>query len=146
MKRLQGFASYLVAALKTIFLFYKAPKVLIEYDSQELEINALMVSVMNGKRMGGGFMMAPYALTDDSLFDLCIASQVSKLKIFTLIPKFMNGSQSDDPSIQSVQTRFVSITALEGSLPAHADGETLCYAGKSLTLEIFPRALEIIRP
>ncbi len=146
MKRLQGFASYLVAALKTIFLYYQAPKVRIEFDSQELEINTLMVSIMNGKRMGGGFMMAPFALTDDSLFDLCIATQVSKMKIFTLIPKFMKGSQSDDPSIRSVQTRHVSITALEGSLPAHSDGETLCHAGKSLTLEILPRALEIIRP
>jgi len=146
MKRLQGFASYLVAALKTIFLYYHAPKVRIEYDSQELEINALMVSIMNGKRMGGGFMMAPFALTDDSLFDLCIATQVSKMKIFTLIPKFMKGSQSEDPSIRSVQTRHVSITALDGSLPAHSDGETLCHAGKSLTLEILPRALEIIRP
>ena len=146
MKRLHGFISYLVAAIKTIFLYYKAPKVRIQFDSQELEIKALMVSVMNGRRMGGGFMMAPFALTDDSLFDLCIASQISRIKIFAMIPKFMRGSQAEDASIRTLQTRCVTVTDLEGVLPSHSDGETLCIAGKSLTLEIHPHQLEIIRP
>ena len=74
-KRLTGFASYIVAALKTIFLYYRAPLVRIEYDGQTLTLPSLMVSVMNGRRMGGGFMMAPQAQPDDGLFDLCIASK-----------------------------------------------------------------------
>jgi hypothetical protein len=38
----------------------------------------------------------------------------------------------------------VKITAVEGSLPAHADGETLCVDGKTLRLEILPGQLEIV--
>jgi len=144
LKYLHGFPSYFVAALKTIFLYYNPPRVLIEFDGQNLELNTLMVSIMNGKRMGGGFMMAPNALMDDSLFDLCIAGQVSRLKIFPLIPRFMNGTQFSHPAIQTGQTRQITITALEGSLPAHADGETLCTTGDRLTLEILPRCLEIV--
>lgn len=144
MKRLHGFISYLVAAMKTIFLYYKAPKVKIEYDSQSLEMSTLMISIMNGRRMGGGFMMAPRAHTDDSLFDFCIARQVSRARIFALIPKFMKGTQASDPAILTGQTRKITITALEGSLPAHADGETLCTAGDRLTIEIFPKQIEIL--
>lgn len=144
MKRLQGFPSYLVAALKTIFLYYKAPKVLVEFNNQKQELTTLMISIMNGRRMGGGFMMAPSALTDDGLFDLCIATQVSRARIFALIPRFMQGTQATHPAIQTGQTRHITITALQGSLPAHADGETLCEQGDQLTLEILPRLIDII--
>ena len=42
------------------------------------------------------------------------------------------------------QARKVVITAIEGSLPAHADGETLCTKGQRLELELLPSQIEII--
>lgn len=146
LKRLHGFPSYIVAALKTIFLYFQAPVVRIEYDDQTLTQPALMVSVMNGRRMGGGFMMAPEGLNDDGLIDLCIAGQVSRIGILSLIPRFMQGTQAGHPAIRTGRTRAVVVTAVQGSLPAHADGETLCLAGERLEIKILPRALEIIVP
>jgi len=144
MTRLQGFLSYIVAAVKTIFLYYQAPLVRIEFDGQTMDKYTLMVSIMNGRRMGGGFMMAPESAIDDGLLDLCIAEQVSKARIFALIPRFMAGTQASQPSIQTDRTRSIVVTALEGSLPAHADGETLCIEGQQLKMEILPRQIEII--
>lgn len=146
LKRLSGFPSYIVAALKTIFLYFKAPTVRIEFDDQALTQPALMVSIMNGRRMGGGFMMAPDGLTDDGLFDLCIAGQVSKLGIFGLIPRFMQGTQAGHPAIRAARTDRIAVTAVQGSLPAHADGETLCIAGERLDLHILPALLEVVAP
>jgi YegS/Rv2252/BmrU family lipid kinase len=144
MKRLHGFASYIVAALKTIFLYFKAPLVEIEYDGERQTTHALMVSIMNGRRMGGGFLMAPSGRSDDGLFDLCIARQVSRPRILALIPRFMQGSQASHPAITMARAREVQITAVEGSLPAHADGETLCVDGRTLRLEILPGQLEVV--
>lgn len=144
MKRLHGFASYIVAALKTIFLYYRAPLVRIEFDGQTITMPALMVSIMNGRRMGGGFMMAPQAKTDDGRFDVCIARQVSRPRIFALIPRFMQGTQASHPAITTARTRQIKVTALEGVLPAHADGETLCTEGKELSLELLPAQIEMI--
>jgi diacylglycerol kinase (ATP) len=144
MKRLTGFPSYIVAALQTIFLYYRAPLVRIEYDDQTLTLAALMVSIMNGRRMGGGFMMGPHAQTDDGLFDLCIAQQVSRARILALIPKFMNGTQSTQAAVKTARARRVTVTALEGVLPAHADGETLCTEGRDLVMELLPKQIEII--
>jgi diacylglycerol kinase (ATP) len=143
-KRLTGFVSYIVAALKTIFLYYRAPLVRIEYDGQTLVLPSLMVSVMNGRRLGGGFLMAPHAQPDDGLFDLCIARQVSRVRIFALIPRFMNGTQATHPAIQTGRAQRVVVTALKGVLPAHGDGETLCTDAPQLTLEVLPRQLELI--
>jgi len=146
LKRLHGFPSYIVAALKTIFLYYQAPTLRIEFADQTLTHPALMVSIMNGRRMGGGFMMAPEGLTDDALFDVCIAGQVSKAAIFGLIPRFMKGDQAGHPAIRTLRTAQINVTAEQGSLPAHADGETLCVAGKQLEMKIFPRMLEVLIP
>ncbi len=144
LKRLRGFPGYFVAALRTIFLYYRAPLVRIEFGGQTIDQRSLMVSIMNGRRLGGGFMMAPQGEIDDGRFDLCIASQVSRLGILALIPRFMRGTQARRPSITTGRTDRIAVTALEGSLPAHADGETLCTEGKRLTTEILPRRIEIL--
>jgi diacylglycerol kinase (ATP) len=144
MKRLKGFLSYIVAAMKTIFLYFHAPIVQIQTDGETSILPTLMVSVMNGRRMGGGFMMAPQAVPDDGLFDLCIASEVGKVKIFGLIPRFMKGTQAGHKAIKTGRTAKISVTAMEGVLPAHSDGETLCVDGKRLDLEILPKQIEII--
>ena len=144
MTRLTGFLSYIVAALKTIFLYYHAPTVRIEYDGESLELPALMVSIMNGRRMGGGFMMAPDANPADGLLDLCIARQVSRGRIFALIPHFLKGDQATQGPIRTARARLVQVTALAGALPAHADGETLCVAGEQLSIELLPAQLELI--
>ncbi len=141
---LSGFLSYIVAALKTIFLFFNAPRVKIDLDSETLEQPALMVSIMNGRRMGGGFMMAPESLPGDGAFDICTVGQVSRTGIFVLIPRFMKGTQKSHPAIHFSRSAKVSITAIEGTLPAHADGETLCTEGKKLSMKIIPQVVEII--
>jgi len=38
----------------------------------------------------------------------------------------------------------VVVTALEGVLPAHGDGETLCTDAQQLTLEVLPRQIDIV--
>jgi YegS/Rv2252/BmrU family lipid kinase len=144
MKRLHGFASYVVAALKTIFLYFRAPMMRIEFDDHEITIPALMVSAMNGTRQGGGFMMAPNGSSDDGLFDVCIAHQVSRPQMFVLIQRFMAGTAESHDAIQIIRSSKVAITALEHALPAHGDGETICTDGTELTIEILPRQLEVI--
>ncbi len=144
LKRLRGFPGYFVAALKTIFLYYRAPLIRVEFGGQTFDQRSLMVSIMNGRRLGGGFMMAPEGKIDDGRFDLCIASQVSRLGILALIPRFMKGTQASRPSVKTGRAERITVTALEGLLPAHADGETLCTEGKRLTMEILPRRIEVL--
>jgi len=144
LKRLRGFAGYLVAALKTIFLYFQAPLVQLCIDGEEHELRTLMISVMNGRRMGGGFMMAPSSSPDDALFDLCVAQEVGKAGIFALIARFMKGTQATHPAILTRRAREVLATAKEGSLPAHADGETLCTEGEELSLRILPAQIQVV--
>jgi len=144
LKRLRGLLGYLIAALRTIFLYAHAPRTRIEFGDRTIEQESLMISTMNGRRMGGGFLMAPEAEIDDGRFDLCIASGVSRLGILALIPRFLKGTQKGHAAITTGRADEVRVVAQRGSLPAHADGETLCTEGKSLTMRILPRQIEVV--
>ncbi|MCK5145333.1 diacylglycerol kinase family lipid kinase [bacterium] len=144
-KRLSGFPSYLVAALKTLYVYFTPPKVRITVDEECWEQRALMISLMNGQRMGGGFLMAPTAKPDDGLIDACIVASDRRHRLLLLMIDFMKGTQVGKPQVKMRQAKRIVVEALEGELPAHADGETICEAGRYIELEIIPQALKILR-
>ena len=141
----RGLPAYLIGVIKTVFLYYNPAQVEIVLDDKEtIKQVSLMISVMNGRRMGGGFQMAPESLPDDGLFDLCIAETASKGRILGLIPHFIRGTQASQPEVKMRRASKVSIKSLDRTFPAHADGEFICLNGSELTLELLPKELEII--
>jgi diacylglycerol kinase (ATP) len=140
----RGLLAYLIAVIQTVFIYFKAPTLEIAYNDIAYSQDSLMVSIMNGQRMGGGFYMAPMGDPGDGHFDLCIVSAPSRLRIFGLIPYFLKGTQASQPEITNGRTDKISVKALKGTLPAHCDGETLCESGHELRIEIIPAAIEIV--
>jgi diacylglycerol kinase (ATP) len=141
---ISGVPAYLIAALKTIFLFFNAPLLHLEMDDEVIKQRCLLVSLMNGRRMGGSFMFAPESKSDDGLLNLCIAKQVTRLQVLGLFPKVMSGTQHEHPAITMLVAKGVKIEALSGTLPVHADGETICVAGHKLEVEILQQQLQLI--
>jgi len=141
-KRLRGIALYLPVVLKVVFLYYKAPPVTIEYDGQELALPAVMISVANGPREGGGFCVAPQAQPDDGLFDLCIVREVSRLAMLGLIPHFMKGTHVGREPITMARARRVTISSPD-DLIAHMDGEVLCTDAHRIECEILSQRLRV---
>jgi len=141
---LRGFLSYIVAAILTAFIYFKAPTLEIEYNGKKIVKPSLMCSIMTGTRLGGGFFMAPDAKNDDGLYDVCIVDEVSSMKILGLIPSFFKGTQESHDEVEMIQAKKLKVTALKGKISAHVDGETLCENGKSVEVELIPKALEIL--
>ena len=141
----RGLMAYLIGVIKTVFLYYNPAQVEIILDENEtIKQRSLMISVMNGRRMGGGFQMAPESQPNDGLFDLCIAETASKGRILQMIPHFIRGTQASLPEIQMKRAKKVSIKSTDLTFPAHADGEFICLTGSHLTLELLPQEFEII--
>ncbi len=143
-KWLHGIASYLVALVRTIFLYAHAPIYELTYNGKTIKQPYLMVSIMNGRRMGGSFMMAPNSNPMDGTFDLCLAGDVKQRRILPVALKFMSGEQEKDPDVTMDRTQRISIKAISGKIPSHADGETVCVAGDYIDIEIIPSAINII--
>ena len=141
---ISGIPAYLIAAVKTIFLYFNAPLLRIDIDDEVLEQPCLLVSIMNGKRMGGSFQFAPQSESDDGLLNLCIAHQVTRLQVLGLFPKVMSGTQEEHQAIKMPSGKRIRVEALKGSLPVHADGETICEAGNSLEVEILQQKINLV--
>jgi diacylglycerol kinase (ATP) len=142
--RLGGFLSFLIAVVKTIFLYDQGPLVQLRYDGKSMQERTLMVSVMNGRRLGGGFWMAPESSLDDGKLDICVVRQVPRRRVLTLVPHFLRGTQSSQAEITMLRASQIEIQALEGNLPAQTDGEILSIEGQQLTIEVIPRMLTVI--
>jgi YegS/Rv2252/BmrU family lipid kinase len=143
LRYLRGSLVFLVAVLRTIFLYYKAPLVTVRYDDQEIELPLLMVSVANGRRTGGMFMIAPQAVQDDGLLDVTLARQVSQLGIFRLLPYFIKGTHATQPTVTVERTAHI-VVASEQGLPVHVDGEIMRTDAHRLEVSALPRRLRVV--
>lgn len=141
----RGILAYLIAAIQTVFFYYKPPTLKIELDNHDLEQACLMVSIMNGNRMGGGFKMAPTSRNDDGLFNLCIAESASKLRMLGLIPYFLFGTQESQKEIKMLQSASVKVTSVKGNFPCHADGEMIGFTCDRIEVSLLPNALDLIK-
>lgn len=134
--RLHGTLSYVYGALRTLVIYPDAPSLTLAYNETRRAIRSPQISIMNGRRMGGTFHMAPTADNSDGLLDLCMATRpLRRAEMIRLILHYTKGTQNTSPLIETARAPHFVITALEGGLACHADGETVCVDGVSLTVE-----------
>jgi diacylglycerol kinase (ATP) len=143
LKRLRGFLVYLVAVVKTIALYYNAPLTKVHFDGGEIVRPSMMISIMNGYRLGGGFHVAPGSRMDDGLFDLCLTGKVNRLQMIALVPRFMRGTHVTDPHISMRQTRQVSVVC-ESPWVSHVDGEIYGLGARRFEIELLPQRLCLV--
>ncbi|HOV63570.1 MAG TPA: YegS/Rv2252/BmrU family lipid kinase [Spirochaetia bacterium] len=139
-----GFMAYVIGAFRTFIMYPEAPEVSVSFDSMAIEQQSHQISIMNGKRMGGTFFMAPDAVNYDGLFDLCMAERVNRREMISLIARYTKGTQILHPKIKTARSARYDIYAPAGGLVVHADGETICTDGKELSVQCLPGELTII--
>jgi diacylglycerol kinase family enzyme len=69
---------------------------------------------------------------------------MSRLRMFRILPHFLRGTQASQEAVSLVQAANVTITAVEGALPAHADGEIISVDGQKLEISLLPRQIDMI--
>jgi diacylglycerol kinase family enzyme len=82
------------------------------------------------------------AKNDDEFLDLVIVEPVGRLRIFTLLPRLVNGSHISAPEVTCVQVNSVRLIA-DGPVPSHLDGEVQALQ-TDFQIEILKRALAIL--
>lgn len=144
MKQLRGFLMYLWAALRVLATDGKFPyPVRITVDDQPLPHQAVtLITVANGPRAGGGFLLAPDAQPDDGLLDVVVADRLGRLGILWLLPHAMRGTHKGKKPVTILRGQCIRIESERG-VPGHMDGEVLCTQGHRLEFEILPRRLRV---
>ncbi|MCL2210662.1 MAG: diacylglycerol kinase family lipid kinase [Treponema sp.] len=137
--------TYVVGALKMIIRYEPSPVLQIKFDDKEVTLPAVLVSIVNGRRMGGSFYMGPEAELDDGLLDICyVEHQKSRIDLLKILSHYTKGTQKQCKGVTFNRALKFHLNAKEGSMAAHCDGETICYEGKELEITCIPGALRLI--
>lgn len=144
---LRGFLMYLTAVIQTIILNHNPSLMQIDVDGQKLEQSNLLLTMCNGPREGGGFMIAPEAKIDDGILHYAMIKKVSRAMMFRLVPEVMRGTHGNFKQVTLGSCKKMTVTA---DLPMyiHADGEIYTGFGSNLrkvTFEVLPAALKVVR-
>ncbi|MCL2185059.1 MAG: diacylglycerol kinase family lipid kinase [Treponema sp.] len=137
--------SYAIGAFILIARYEPSPVIQIKYDDKEATLPAVLVSIVNGKRMGGSFYMGPKAILDDGLLDLCyVEHQKSRFSLLKILSHYTKGTQDQCKGVTFDRGKKFNLFALQGGMAAHCDGETICYDGKELEISCIPSAIKLI--
>jgi len=144
---LRGFIMYLTAVIQTIIFDHNPIKMQMEIDGKKVEDSIIYLIICNGPREGGGFLIAPDAIIDDGILDYAMISNVSRLKMFRIVPEVMKGTHGRFKEVTIDRCKKFTLTA-DRPLYIHADGEIFSGPGTDLrqvSFEILPNALKVIR-
>ncbi len=143
----RGFLLYLTAVIQTILLNHNPVKMQIETDSQKWEQSNILLTMCNGPREGGGFMLAPEAKVDDGILHYAMIRNVSRPMMFRLIPEVMKGTHGRFKQVTLGTCKRMSIVA-DRPMYIHTDGEIFSGFGtdvRHVTFEVLPNALRVVR-
>jgi len=118
-----GHLAYLFTVLRQILYFQSVP-VKITCDELKKVSRVFMISIANGSRYGGGFMVAPHASVNDGLLDLVTVNQLGLGARLRYLPAIEKGKHLHLPFMETRTCQMVQIES-DSILPAHLDGELM---------------------
>ena len=138
----KGETAYRLGCLKAV-LGLKLRKTTLTFPDGTIEQNVLMAAAGVGTHFGGGMNVLPESDMSDGLLDVCIAHDVNRLRLLSLLPKFIKGKHIGLPVITYRKTTEVSVVCDPVSR-IEVDGERM--DGTPVTFRILPGALKVRAP
>ena len=144
---LRGHGGYIVSTLPALFEFAWFPmRILLPQKNQSTGVvrsdkPTILAAFANTPTFGGGMKIAPHALLDDGLLDICLVTDLNKFKLFCLFPTVYFGRHLSLPEVEYFQSESIQIET-ESPLDVYADGEYVCQTPIEVT--VAPRSLPVI--
>ena len=142
----KGFLMYLAAVIQTIFLNHHPSKMQLATESEKWEEDVIMLTLCNGPREGGGFMLSPDSKNDDGKMEFLTVKNLSRATMFRLVPEFLKGTHMRFKQVRMGEFKSLTITS-DRPLYIHSDGEIYTSFGSNLhkaSFEVLPQALKIV--
>lgn len=138
-----GLNAYLRGAYNAIRNYHPLQTTVSVDGGAETPMPATILSVGNGRFIGGGMKAVPDAVPDDGYFDVVIAKPVSKLSIYALLLLFVAGKHANRKSLcRKIRCKSIHIRC-EGMV-IEADGEM--FPCEDALIQVLPGALRTRLP
>ncbi|ACF14330.1 diacylglycerol kinase catalytic region [Chloroherpeton thalassium ATCC 35110] len=144
---LKGDLTYIYALLK-VAANYEAMQANVKLHTQDGIISLdqekiYMLSIGNGKVEAGKFKIAPQAEINDGWLDVCILKDISRSDLPRWILKYLTGKQIGESQIVYAKAKKIEIELFRPEC-LHMDGEVIENVQGKLTIEVRPRALNVL--
>jgi diacylglycerol kinase (ATP) len=140
-KKWLGKASYFVGALLSLRRF-RPFTVRVQLDERDYYFEDVwLVTLSNGKSLGGGMMITPHADTADGEMDLCIVHKLKKLSFLKIFPKVYAGRHVGHPAVTFLRGKR-AVVQTTPKMWAFADGEEI--GNHPLDVLVKPKGLFLI--
>ncbi len=139
LRSIKGVMRYLLAALWQVFRYRPIEMKLLEGETRP----RLLVSIGNGRRAGGGFLLQPNADIQDGQLDACWADDLSLWQQIKILPTVFWGGHTQFAGIHQAQFEQMTVHAMPGTA-VHVDGEWISSHATEINIQILPRALKVV--
>jgi len=126
------------------FAKYKSRKYRITIDDEVIEHDAFLISLANSTQYGNNVHIAPGAVIDDGLIDVCVIRDFPKVTAPALLLSLFDQTIDQSKYDEIFLCKKVTIES-DQDLMAHIDGEAFI-AGKRLDVNVMPLALNVMVP
>jgi diacylglycerol kinase (ATP) len=145
---LRGHGGYVLSMLPALAKFKPTTtRIFLLVDSGDWELKSVarrFVAVFaNTPRYGGGMKVAPAALLEDGLLDVCTVRELGKGRLLRLFPTVYFGKHLDLPEVDYFQSAQLRIETDE-PIDVYADGEFVCQT--PIEVSVAPRVLKVLSP
>ncbi len=118
---LKGHLAYYAAVLRKIFFFREKELEIITKDISWKE-HCFMLTIANGSRYGGGFLVAPEAIVDDGMLDIVLIRSINLFQRLLLLP---GASKGKHLRIAKCTKSDAVVVRCNKKISAHIDGEAI---------------------
>ena len=139
---LKGDAVYIYAALGQLFT-YRGIEVSAHGVPGLKRGPMLMVTVSNGRFLGGAFKIAPHASVLDGKLDACFFSDSNVVERVKLFVGAMRGTHIGMPSLTTASVQQLALTFPSSPL-MELDGELRVARSRTVELQCMPHALSVL--
>lgn len=139
-----GSAAYIMGAIQSAMVS-RPEDVKMKLDGRQFNDRLLMLTVCNGFREGGRFIVAPDAQLDDGFLDILMLSPMNKLQLLASLPRFIHRFPKNFPKA-GIQKNHVVVLDFKKPVAIHVDGEYSSRNIQHLRLECMPKAQNAFIP
>ena len=138
LKTIAGRLAYLIGGAQALMEFEPVQaSITIDEGRSRLNHGLYAFAVCNSRLVGGGRLIAPEAVIDDGLLDICLIEAMTAMEFVGLARKVADGDHLDDPRVLYVQAASIQID-LDRDVKVNTDGEV--FEGRQCRYRVLPKA------
>ena len=138
LKTITGRLAYLIGGAQALF-DYEPVRATVRAEPGEVRIGlgVYAFAVCNSRLIAGGRLIAPNAILDDGLLDVCLIEAMSAVEFVALGRKVADGEHVHDPRVRYLQAASI-VFEFEREIRFNTDGEVL--PARRCEYSVLPRA------